>query len=99
MIWHALWSEGADRELRLLQLPEEYYCPFRRGRERMRQLGPALDGPVLAPGSWPRWTTSWGRYRCHALHGHLSAHDMRRANLTAYALRPSESARFRWPDH
>lgn len=98
LIWHLLWSGPPDAGLRLMQLPEEYYCPVRRGRTYMHQLGPSLDGPVLAPGTWPRWRTSWGKYRCKALHGHLGANDLRRANLTHLAL-GARAARFRWADH
>ena len=101
MLWHQLWTGGvADPSLRMMQLPEEYFCPFRRGRERMRQLGPSLDGPVLAAATWPRWVTSWGRYRCKALHGHLNGADLHRTNLSQYALqRGARRAPFRWSDH
>ena len=92
MVWYELWGGEADPRLRLLQLPEEYYCPLRRGRDRTRQLGPPIVGPVLAPRTWPRWSTSWGRYRCKALHGHLSAADLKLANLSHFAHRPHAGA-------
>lgn len=102
MIWHQLWTGGLadDSSLRMMQLPEEYFCPFRRGRERMHQLGPSLDGPVLAAASWPRWVTSWGKYRCKALHGHINGADLHRTNLSQFALqRSARWVPFRWSDH
>ena len=57
-IWFE-WTRGSGRGLRVLPLPEEYYCPLER-----RQAPQRLEAAV--------WRSSWrnGRYRCRSVHGH-----------------------------
>ena len=68
-----LWLELAygkastthTEHLRFTFLPEEYYCPF------IRKFGVAISGDLLSNSAPPVWKTSYGSYRCKAIHGHL----------------------------
>lgn len=56
------WTQS-QTHLRVVALPEEYYCP-RDERQRQRQPLSLLAAST--------WRTSWrnGVYRCRSLHGH-----------------------------
>ena len=66
-IWFE-WTSARLPQLRVLSLPEEYFCP--------------LHIQQRAVGGKHKWRTSWhdGRYDCRALHGHAYA-DVVRAQL------------------
>ena len=62
------WTEGAHDDLRVLALPEEYYCPLEQRSKPDRSFMPAVGRSSSATS----WRTSWRRgvYRCRAVHGH-----------------------------
>ena len=53
------WTESHP-QLRVLSLPEEYYCPLEHRQKPWKDAAGAV------------WQTSWrnGIYRCRAVHGH-----------------------------
>ena len=68
------WTRAADPALRMLVLPEEYYCPSIR-----------MEGKTNHSGAHASWATSWtewakanprgggvGSYRCLAVHGRFT---------------------------
>ena len=68
------WTRAADPALRMLVLPEEYYCPSIR-----------MEGKTNHSGAHASWSTSWtewakanprgggvGSYRCLAVHGRFT---------------------------
>lgn len=69
MFWAELSFGAIDRELHLLLLPEEYYCPAIKNVQAGRR---------------PVWTTSHGAYPCHALHHHYTAKQLQKANWSQH---------------
>ena len=73
MIWFQLVTGTPDALLRLLVLPEEYYCPAwypAKGRTAASPYHYLVKS--IAAGEAPVWTTRWGNYDCHAVHLHHS---------------------------
>ena len=79
MLWYE-WQENLAGRLRLLILPEDYYCP----------------NVPLSAARPPTWNTSWhgwnsrGAYACRAVHGHRQS-EVTRARV-AYCLGLDEAA-------
>ena len=77
MIWAELMYGPVDHDLRVMPLPEEYYCPMIK-----------IQGAVNRWSSAPTWKTSWTignpsrEYPCHAIHGHFSDSKLTVANLS-----------------
>ena len=78
MIWFQLATTPADRELRLLVLPEEYACPawWPSGRLEARNGDSPFHVYVkaISKGQRPTWTTRFKEigYDCFATHVHHS---------------------------
>ena len=75
MLWFQLAQGTPDPSLRLMVLPEEYYCPAywpSAPRGRWREKAYFLNVAAIAAGRRPTWTTRWGEYDCHAVHFHHS---------------------------
>ncbi len=68
-----MWFEWTRRpQLRLLVLPEEYYCPMQPAPVPSVPIEAALSGGFLLPPTYaPVWTTPLGQYRCHTVHTHM----------------------------
>ena len=56
--------------LRVLTLPEEFYCPQNQNRRPAAKVGSTSSSATLPPQARPMWETSWGKLWCKALHGH-----------------------------
>jgi hypothetical protein len=89
MMWFE-WTRGATSRsngsaLRVLALPEEYYCPLER------RQNPDADWQAS------RWRTSWRRgvYPCAAVHGHIYAQttSRRKRRAPVIAIRPATRPR------
>ena len=77
MLWVEWTAHAEHHQLRVLALPEEWYCPW-------LPLQRGGDGQLQEP----RWSTSWksGTYPCASLHGH-SYTDAQLAQLVHLAAR------------
>jgi hypothetical protein len=72
MIWFQLVTGTPDPLLRLLVLPEEYYCPTFYPKKSKTATAYHHLVKTIAGGEAPHWLTRWGKYACHSVHLHHS---------------------------
>ena len=77
MIWFQLATGPPDPMLRLMVLPEEYFCPaWYPAKGKDAKIPYHYFVKAMSSRERPTWTTRWGTYNCHAVHFHHSHHHL-----------------------
>ena len=90
MIWSELAHGEPNSLLRLFVLPEEYYCPswlpMIRSPQNKRHHPYFKFVEALAAQRVPMWSTTWGVYPCHSIHGKFLSETLRQVAGPGYQL-------------